>query len=400
MHVEAARFLTSSRGARLCDAARAVHDLPPHHRSRALAGEGTPAEIRLALQQDDLRRRAAARCPSAERLLFTPEALEQATAWPVAEERAGRWPGSSEVPLADLSAGMGLDALAAAATGRPVTAWERDPVRARLLRHNARILGVDTHLDVREGDVLEAAPSGPLAYLDPGRRPGGRRTRDPTRFEPPQATWEDLLGRFDAAMIKLPPSGPAPLEAGVPQEVVSLGGRARERRLFVGRFGALPPRRALSLPDGTYVAGRGIPWPPPRPPREGDWLLDPDPAVTLAGLVGDLARLHGLAPVHPRIAYLLGEEARPGVPGRWIHVEAVLRPRGREVNAWLEARGIGQLTVRTRGVADDASVWRRRLKPRGPRAGTVVFTRGPDGSWIALGATEAPRPRRPGMTGK
>ena len=50
--------------------------------------------------QDDLRVRAAAKTPHAERLLFTREALEQATAWPVADgsraplrPRAGRAPG-------------------------------------------------------------------------------------------------------------------------------------------------------------------------------------------------------------------------------------------------------------------------------------------------------------------
>jgi hypothetical protein len=56
------------------------------------------------------------------------------------------------------------------------------------------------------------------------------------------------------------------------------------------------------------------------------------------------------------------------------------------MNAWLKAEGVGEVVVKTRGVADDAAAWRRRLAPRGPNAGTLAVTRGPDDRWIALAA--------------
>ena len=387
MDPDIARHLTSEAGARALDRARELRDTPAHRRASALADCGRPAEIRAVLPQDDLRRRAAPRCPQAERLLFTTSALEQATAWPVAIERQSRWPRPVEVALTDLGAGIGLDALAAAQSGRRVEAWERDEARAHLLRHNVTVLGLGERVRVHEGDVLEARPAGALAFLDPGRRPGGQRTRDPDRFEPPREAWRGLLASFEAALVKLPPSASPPLEG--PLEVVALDGRARETRVAVGAHGPLPARRALSLPSGAAVEGEGIPWPAARAPREGDWLLDPDPSVTLAGLVGDLAAAADLAPVHPRIAYLVGTKDSTPRPGRWVRVEAVLRPRAREIDAWLHARGIGRLTVRTRGVKDSVEAWRRRLHPRGPLEGTVVCTRGPDGRWIALGGTES-----------
>lgn len=395
MDLERAHFLTSADGERLLDEARASRDEPAHRRVRALRRGAHAEAVRAVLQQDDLRRRARARCPHAERLLFTAEALEQATAWPVAEERAGRWPGPPDAPLTDLGAGIGLDALAVALAGRPVEAWERDPARAHLLAHNARALGVEGRLAVHVGDARDRGLSGPLAFLDPDRRPGGRRTRRPEDFEPPRRSWDDLLAGFSASLVKLPPALPRG-EAEVPFEVVSLAGRARERRLFRGDFGPRPPRRALCLPSGAAVEGPGLPWPPTRVPQEGDVLLDPDPAVTVAGLVGDLALALDLAPVHPRIAYLVGPApAAPAAPppGTLLVVDAVLRPRAREVDAWLRARGIGRLTVRSRGVRDDAATWRRRLHPRGEASGTVLFTRLACERWVALGAHPAPMTR-------
>ena len=161
--------------------------------------------MRALLEQDELRRRALPRCPHADDLLFTREALEQATAWPVAAERGGRWPGPPDTPLFDLGAGIGLDALAAAVAGRPVVAVERDPSRVILLTHNVRALGVEGRVRILEADVLATKVSGPLAFLDPGRRPDGRRTRHAADFEPPRDTWPTILAGFAAAMIKLPP---------------------------------------------------------------------------------------------------------------------------------------------------------------------------------------------------
>lgn len=390
MDLETARFLTSEAGERLLETARETREEAPHRRVARLRREVSVELGREVLVQDDLRRRAVPRCPHAETLLFTPGALEQATAWPVAVERAARWPGDPDAEVADLTAGIGFDALATALAGRPVLAYERDPARAHLLERNAEALGVGSRLRVRVEDVVEAAPTGRLAFLDPDRRPGGRRTRRPEAFEPQRALWDGLLGGFEAAMVKLPPVTAGEIGEETPFEVVSLAGRVRERRLFRGDFGALPPRRALSLPAGASVEGVGAPWPSPRAPAEGDWLLDVDPAVTVSGLVGDLAVGSGLAPVNAQIAYLLGQERLMSAPGCWVRIEAVLRPRAREMNAWLEAAGVGRLTIRTRGVADDAETWRKRLRPRGPRAGTLVLTRAPDGRWVALAGHEDP----------
>ncbi len=388
------RFLSSAAGARALAAAREARALPVHRRAKALAGLGSAEAIRAALVQDDLRVRAAARCPHAEALLFHPEALEQASAWPVATERATRWPG--DAPLVDLTAGIGLDALATALAGRAVEAFERDPVRAALLAFNAEALGVAARVTVHARDALAGAdgrggalPAGANAYLDPDRRPGGTRTRDPEAFEPPAARWADLLGGFARAMVKLPPVVEGTLPLAGPQEVVSLGGKARERRLLVGDWSAAAPRRALALPSGRAVAGEGVAAPAPVGVDVGAWLLDPDVSVTLAGLVGDLARRDGLAPAAEGLAYLVGAAPNETAPGHWVRVDAVLEARPKVLNRWLRAEGVGDLTIRKRGIDARAAHWRRTLRPAGPNAGTLVFTHDRAGRWVVYGSVRA-----------
>ena len=388
-------FLDAPAGARLLDAARATRDLAAHRRPGALAGLGTPEQIRAALTQDSLRLRAAAKTPHAERLLYTREALEQASPWPVARDRALRFGLAPGALLADLTAGIGFDALAAAEAGLRVIALERDPLRARLLAFNARALGLDGQVEVREADALAAPPPADAAFLDPDRRAHGRRTRDAADFEPPLAAWPALLAGYARAIVKTAPAARDDATAVLASEVVSLGGEARERRLLWRGFQDAAPRRALALPGGASVSGAGRPWPAPRLPAAGLWLFDPDVSVTLADLVGEVAHEHGLAPVHEAIAYLLGEEAAPSAPGTWLRIEAVLAPEAGPLDAWLTRHDVGQVEIRCRGVADDASAWRKRIRPRGRGAATLVFTRGCDDRWVALAARRAPLPLDP-----
>jgi hypothetical protein len=380
-------LLLSPSGERLLDAARATRDLAALVRPRALAHLGAPEAVRAALGQDDLRRRAAAKTPHAERMLFTREALEQASAWPVALDRARRLGLGLGARVADLGAGVGFDALAAAEAGLDVVAVEQDPQRARLLAHNARVLGLDARVTVLVADLLEAAPPADAALLDPDRRTEGRRSRDPSAYAPPLASWDAVLARYAKAVVKLPPAGD---DAGGdrPQEVVSLDGEARERRVLWRGFPEAPARCARALPGGATLSGSGLAWPDARRPEPGDRLLDPDVSVTLSNLVGEACRAYDLAPVHARIAYLVGRPGSPApsAPGRWFEVLERLPPEPRALDAWLRAHDVGRLELKSRGVAEDAGRWRARLHPKGTGEATLLFTRDPDDTWVVLAA--------------
>jgi len=389
-------FLTTDRGRDALEAAHGLRGQEPLARRAALERRGfTAPEIRAALAQDDLRVRAAAKTPLADVLLFTRDGLEQATTATVADDRARRFAPFPSV--ADLGAGLGLDTIALARAGPRVVAVERDPARVGILRHNVVAAGLAERVTVVEGDAVAAPPAADAAFLDPDRRPGGHRTRDPDRFEPPADAWPALAARYAALLVKLPPATlpPAtpPLEGGRPPaadaglEWVSLDGEMKECRRGFGALALPRPRRALLLPAGTVVEGEGRPWPAPRAPAVGDVLLLPDPAVVVAGLVGDAAAAADARPLHPRIAALVGPRVVPWARG--LPIDAVLPADPRAIRRAFDAAGCGEIEVRTRGVEDPAETWRRRIgPPASPRAGAprgaVLVTRGPDDRYVAL----------------
>jgi protein-L-isoaspartate O-methyltransferase len=372
-------FLLSPRGGEALAAARSSRGDDPLARRSAMGRLFAAEEARWALAQDALRVRAAAKTSLSDVLLFEKGALEQASAAPVALERARRFAGFRSV--ADLGAGIGLDAIALASVVPRVVAVERDPGRAALLSRNVEAAGVASRVEVVVGDFVASPPSTEAAFVDPDRRPGGKRTRDPEATEPPPAAWRALASRYRGLLAKLAPATP-PVEGGGGTEWVSLDGGVREARFGTGALALSPPRRALVLPSGATVEGGGAPWPPPRAPQEGDVLLDPDPAVVVAGLVGDAAISVGARPVHARIAYLVGDRGAPWA--RSMRVERVLPASIAALRRELAERDAGDVEILSRGVAEPPDAWRKRLKPRGRNRATLVLTRGPSDRYLGL----------------
>ena len=109
-----------------------------------------------------LRQRAAAKFPDAPHLFFTAEALEQATAWPIAQHRAA-WidqhapPG----PILDLGCGIGGDLLALAQR-RPVIGIDLDPVRLRFAAANIAALGLTDRVQLLTADWTQLLAAGQL----------------------------------------------------------------------------------------------------------------------------------------------------------------------------------------------------------------------------------------------
>nr|WP_018502564.1 class I SAM-dependent methyltransferase [Parafrankia discariae] len=431
--------LLTPTGADLLAAAAAAHADGTELRagSRLRAAGHPPELVAAAFAQAELRARAAAKFSQAERMFFTRAGLEQASSERAATHRAARFAGLGR--LADLCTGIGGDLLALAAE-HPVLAVDRDPLHLRMAVHNAHVLrggarengsgGVEARAaDVRDVDL--AGVDG--VFVDPARR-GGERRMSAGAGEPPLAWCFGLTERVEAVAVKAAPGLPVELvppgweiefvadRRGLKESVLfspALATASRRATVLLGPgdrsvLDTTGPRVATLTGDpdpagaerdddsgagtGTGTGGGGGPssggpggGPVPLPVRPpGEYLFDPNPAVTRAGLVGTLGRLVGGWQIDPRIAFLGADRPLATPFARTLRVEAEMPFDVRRVAAAVRAAGIGALDVRRRGLAGDVDAIRRRLLPArrhlvpGGRTMTVVMTRMRDEPWALL----------------
>jgi hypothetical protein len=367
-----------------------------------------PAElVAAAMAQRELRLAARAKFSRAADMLFTRAGYEQSSSEAVARYRASRFGDARRV--ADLCCGIGGD-LAALAAGREVLAVDRDLVHARLAVHNAGVYGVAGNVAAVVADVRELRLGGlDAVFIDPARRAGARRFAAGDS-EPALAWCFALADLVPGVCVKAAPGLPAELiPDGWEAEFIADGRDLKEAVLWSGALGEAPPsgleaaagqgntgvgkgaagngvRRATVLDAGqvhtmTAVAGEPVPVGAP-----GEYLLDPNPAVTRAGLVEDLARsLGGVAgavgKIDPRIAFLTAERAVRTPFARTLRVLDSAPWNEKRFAVRLRDLGIGAVDIRRRGLAGDVDAIRRRLKLSGTRRATVVITRVNDKPW-------------------
>jgi SAM-dependent methyltransferase len=334
-----------------------------------------PADLaKAAAETVILRRKAADRFPHADRMFFTREALEQASSAPVSAHRAGRFRPFGVV--ADLCCGVGADAITLAAAGGRVEAIDRDPLRAAMAAANAAAVGAGDRVTVRVGNVLaDPLPAADAAFCDPGRRADGRRFVAVRDYQPPPAAVMARLPAGFPVAFKLAPAVPwTDLDAFDGEaEFVSLGGELKECVLWLGPL-RTARRRATVLPAGETLAA-DEPAAPPDVGPPGRIVYDPDPAVTRAGLVTDLAARLGASRPDPGGALLTADEPRPTPFATTYEVDVVLPFHLRRLAEVLRERGVGRVTVVKRGSGVDADELLRKLKLSGEEHRFVLLAR-------------------------
>ncbi|WP_457149327.1 THUMP-like domain-containing protein [Mycobacterium sp. URHB0021] len=313
-----------------------------------------------------LRRRAAAKFADPSRWLFTDEALQQATAGPVALHRAARLAGAD---VHDATCSVGTELATLRNSARLVLGSDVDPVRLAMARHNV------AEVDLCRADALRPITRSAVVLVDPARRRGGRRRFDPRDYTPALDELLDVYRGRDL-VVKCAPGIDFDELARIgftgEVEVTSLAGSVREACLWSATLtGAGVTRRATLLdsgeeitdsePDDSLVA------------RAGRWIIDPDGAVVRAGLVRQYAVRHGLWQLDPDIAYLSGDQLPPGVRG--FEVIEELSFSERRLRQALSAHDVGAVEILVRGVDVDPDVLRRRLRLRGTHQVSVVIAR-------------------------
>jgi hypothetical protein len=189
-----------------------------------------------------------------------------------------------------------------------VIAMDKDPLHLKIAEANVAARGLSANVTTELGDVQEIAAMrcAEAAFIDPARRTssGNRKFGN---YDPP-LRWCLQFARKMPTAIKVAPgidhdTAPARWEI----EFVAYGRELKEAVLWSPQFKGLRTRATI-LPQGdqleatsdqTQIQCR----------EPGAYLYDPNPAVTRAGLVEDLARNYGLWKIDPMIAFLTGDEA-------------------------------------------------------------------------------------------
>jgi hypothetical protein len=415
MEPSMADALTSARGQEvLRQVAEALGDLPADGAAAVRLGTELrrhhPAElVAAALTQHELRDRAVAKFSRASRMLFTRDGLEQASAEPVARHRAARLAAAvpAEALVADLCTGIGGDLIALAAGHRPpggVLAVDTDPVHLRLAGHNAQVYGVAEAVAARHADARTVDLAGvAAAFVDPARRAGGRRS-PPGRSEPPLEWCVGLARRVPLIGVKTAPGLPhQAVPGGWELELIARGRDLKEAVLWSPPL-ATVPRRATVLPAAApgapdVLAAPHTLLPAPGPPvpvaAPGRYVLDPNPAVTRAGLVEDLARAVGAWKLDDRLAFL-SADAEPRTPfARTLRVLDSLPWHERRIRERLATLDAGSVDIRRRGLPGDVDRIRRGLRTTGSRRVTLLMTRAGGRPWCVI-AEDPPATDSPG----
>jgi hypothetical protein len=185
--------------------------------------------------------------------------------------------------------------------------------------------------------------------------------------------------------VKVAPGIPHSLVPdGVEAEWVSDHGEVKEVALWSGRLATTDRRATVISSTGPGQAAGGLatltseddPGAGVREP--GRFLYEPDGAVIRAGLVTAVAAGVNGGLLDGRIAWETSDEAFRSPFARSFEVLEELPFREKQLRAALRERGIGSLTIKTRGVSVVPDQLRKRLSLTGEQEATIVLTRARD----------------------
>ncbi len=364
------------------------------------AGKDLGFDLGVALTQIECRRRYSRKL--ADTLASFPDfyfpdtlAGEQCSS-----DRLAAWHASftaAGLPAADLTAGLGIDAIHAAARASEVTAVERREELVGALEYNARGLKIDNlqavNADCRSfvADSIASGRRFATVFIDPARRDaGGGRvfaladcSPDVTVMLPDLAKICDLLIIKASPMLDIAhtisavePRPKAIIAAGTPtecKEVVVLvdfvAGAPAETLVEAVTLRADGTADTFSFlrsaeNDAPFISGA-------RPIAVGDYIFEPSPSLMKTGVLKLLANAYGLMCFTPNTRLLYGSRESEGFPGSAYRVEEVLPYASSVIKRFSRHWPVAEVAVRNFDIGADTL--RRRLGVRDGKGGVRVY---------------------------
>ncbi|MCZ7669039.1 MAG: class I SAM-dependent methyltransferase [Chloroflexi bacterium] len=236
------------------------YPLTPHNHLQIIAHlrqEIEPALAQAVVETVVLRQKAAVKFSRAAQMYFTREALEQASAEPVAQYRAARFAGAGLETVADLGCGIGGDALALT-QNLEVVGIDLDEMRLRLARENVRVYEGSGCSHPLQADI-QTLPPLPVAGVFLIRR-GGMSRAGAFIWWPITAAFVgggEVAREGAGTAVKISPGvryEEIPADAEV--EFISLNGEVKEGVLWFDELRTGAARRATLLPGGHSLVNR------------------------------------------------------------------------------------------------------------------------------------------------
>jgi hypothetical protein len=368
-------FLRTPLGQELCETELPEDELSALTRLRR---ECSPDQAAAVVEIRDLRRRAAAKFPGhiASELLATDTLLQQASSFALAGYLGGEMVGRfGSLSAMDLCCGLGADAIGMAMAGMDVTGLDNNESAVICASHNAGIAGVVDRCNFKRADVRDVDIEG-VVHIDPDRRTDRRRSVSISNCEPGEEFLRGLVDKSRAGCMKLSPM--MDFRAfddwdGLSLEYVSEKGTCKQLLCWWG-VEDLPRRSAVVVGDETtrIEAGESESADIREP---GEWLIEPDPALTAAWAIDDLAIKHGLWRLHRSVTWLSGDRAVDTPLARSFRIVADCAGREKDVAALLKDVDAGEVAVKTRGVDINTDRMQKKLRGRGERRLVVFWAR-------------------------
>jgi hypothetical protein len=335
----------------------------PRHIAQVARAVGDDA-ARWAFSQWDLRERAAAKFARASEMLFTREALEQATHEQISHYHASQFPSGALV--ADLTCGIGADLIAIAARGQ-ACAYEVDLQRASYAKHNLRVHDVEA--TIRIGDCLASEWDFEFAFADPARRTNGRRTLRTDEFSPNPEALFSRMKSLRLGGVKLSPLLQDSFleQPGGRLVFVSYGGECREAVLWLGdvdsgRF-AHQIESGESLPAGGFAPTTEEPY---------EYLYEADAAAVRAHCLPALCSAFGLSLLGDSNGYLTGKGVQETAWLKRYRVLATGNLDERRVRNALISLDSATPPIKSRSPRFDGASFQKRLRLTGRRRLTLA----------------------------